>query len=61
MTDEHRRVRSAGKQVLLDDRHLADAISEDAAAAIADALEYIGRSFDKVPQSAHINLNKVLL
>jgi len=39
-----RRVISNGKQVLLDDDHLADAVSEHAARVIADALQYFGGS-----------------
>ena len=36
------RVTTHGKQIKLDGRHLADAISEEAAQALATALEYAG-------------------
>lgn len=49
-TPDERRVIAVGKQVLLDDRHFADAVSEKAAMAIADALEYANTSY--MPNSA---------
>lgn len=39
--DEPRRCVAKGKQVLLDGQHFADAISEAAAAVIADCVEHI--------------------
>lgn len=38
---DHPRVQAHGKQVMLDGRHLADAVSEGAAEAIAIALNYL--------------------
>lgn len=49
-TEDERRVTAVGKQVLLDGDHFADAVSEKAAMAIADALEYANTSY--LPASA---------
>lgn len=57
MTDETRRCTSLGRQVLLDGGHFATARDHIAAKGIADALEYVGLSFDQIPPPA----NKAIL
>lgn len=54
-----RRVTAVGKQVLLDGAHLADAVSEDAAKALADALEYWGWSEHQMPPAALNNILRI--
>jgi hypothetical protein len=53
-----RRVTSHGKQVMLDGAHLADCVSELAANALADALEYIGAK--DMPIEARQNIQELL-
>lgn len=43
------RLRSSGKQVLLDGRHLCDARDEAAAEGIALALDFAGVAFSHLP------------
>lgn len=48
MDDDEPRVIARGKQVLLDKRHLADAVSEDVAKVIAICLEKAGLSMPEL-------------
>jgi hypothetical protein len=57
MADEERRATALGKEVLLDGLHLADAVSELAAMAIADALEFAGAS---MPFEAEVRIMELV-
>ena len=54
------RVTSCGKQVLLDGQHFADAVSEVAAAGLADALNYVGLGFTQIPPEANVRILRAL-
>lgn len=58
--DPECRVRVNGKQVLLDDRHFADAICEKSAQAIGIALTYAGARIDRVPRQFIDTMEQVL-
>ena len=47
--DEQARVTSLGKEVLLDGRHFADAVSAQAARIIALTLHYSGVGGERIP------------
>lgn len=57
---ESRRCVAHGKQVLLDDLHLADATSDVAAAVIADAVQYAGLAAVRMPEDASRRLTEFL-
>jgi hypothetical protein len=54
------RLRAAGKQVLLDGVHFADARDESAAQAIAYALDFVGVSYWDIPPEANKKMLEVL-
>lgn len=59
--EERPRVRSNGKQVLLDDKHLADAKSEAAAEAIALALLHFGETSHQIPATTRTKIMRILV
>lgn len=54
------RVTAYGKQVKLDGEHLADARDDEAAEAIAVALNYVGLRSDQLPDGARLTLETFL-
>lgn len=58
MSDE--RIKSSGKEVLMDGRHLADAVDEGAAEAIALALTFAGLPSSRIPNRAQRRLEEFL-
>lgn len=58
--DSEPRVTAHGKQVKLDGEHLADARDDEAAEAIAIALNYVGLRSDQLPSGPALTLQTFL-